>query len=582
MRTHSSKLIQSLSILVLAAAIFAAGNNAIAQQVPEAPLKKYGISQAIPDRYIVVFKDGVKNPKAETENMMRGLRGEVHFIYSTAIKGFAATLPGESLEALRRNPNVEYIEVDATVSINATQSGATWGLDRIDQRDLPLNSSYVYNATGTGVYAFILDTGILASHREFSGRVSLGATAIHDGRGSTDCNGHGTHVAGTVGGNSYGVAKSVTLVPVRVLGCDGSGSWSGVIAGIDWVARQTSMRPAVANMSLGGGANSSIDTAVANAVSMGVTMVVAAGNDNRDACSFSPAREPSAITVGATTSSDARASYSNRGSCLDVFAPGSSITSAWYTGDLATVTISGTSMASPHVAGAATLILEANPSLTPAQVTKAILDASTAGKVTSAGTGSPNRLLFSNFGGGTTAANAPPTASFTSSCTDLSCSFNASASSDDVGITSYAWTFSDGSLGSSVTISHEFGEAGTYNVNLTVTDNNGATGTQSQSVTVSSPQVVTKPEAPSSLTLTVVSKNRIDLRWSDNSINETGFKIERSTDGSQWSPLATTLANVKSYSSTGLKSRTRYYYRIRATNSGGDSAYSNTESAVTK
>lgn len=327
--------------------------------------------------------------------------------YTSAIKGFAAQLPDAAVTALRNNPNAEYVEQDQTVSLNqtsgiTTQSTATWGLDRIDQRGLPLSGAYRYENNGSNVYAFVIDTGVLASHQDFSTSTGLdtrvkplsGFSAFTDAYGTSDCNGHGTHVAGTMGGNTYGVAKGVTLIPVRVLDCSGSGSWSGVIAGVDLVAG-SSLRPAVANMSRGGGSSTSVNNAVANAVTKGVTMVVAAGNDNRDACGYSPASTPSAITVGATSSTDARASYSNFGSCVDIFAPGSSIKSAWYTSNDATNTISGTSMATPHVVGAAALLLSASPSSTPAQITAALINQATYYKVTSAGTGSPNRLLFS-------------------------------------------------------------------------------------------------------------------------------------------------------------------------------------------
>jgi subtilisin family serine protease len=402
-------------------------------------------------------------------------------------------MPKAAVDALRRHPLVDYIEQDATVTLNSTQTNATWGIDRIDQRDRPLNGTYTYGLTGSGVRAYIIDTGILGSHQDFGGRVQeTGFTAINDGQGSTDCNGHGTHVAGTVGGTVYGVAKNVELVAVRVLSCSGSGSTSGVIAGVDWVAGQ-SYRPAVANMSLGGGASSTLDTAVRKAHNAGVTMVVAAGNSNANACNYSPAREPTAITVGATTSSDARASYSNFGSCLDLFAPGSSITAAWHTSNTATNTISGTSMASPHVAGVAALLLQSSPSASPTQVASAIASSASTGKVSSAGSRSPNLLLFSdpNAGGNgeEPAPNTAPTASFTFSCADLSCNFNGSGSSDpDGSISSYAWNFGDGTAGSGATISHTYGTADTYTVTLTVTDNGGATDTSSQSVTVTAPQ----------------------------------------------------------------------------------------------
>jgi subtilisin family serine protease len=244
---------------------------------------------------------------------------------------------------------------------------------------------------------YIVDTGIRFSHNDFGGRAVTGYDAV-DGGSADDCNGHGTHVAGTVGGSTYGVAKGVTLVGVRVLNCSGSGTNSGVIAGVNWVAsdHQTGA-PAVANMSLGGSVSSALDTAVNNAINDGVTFAVAAGNSNRNACNYSPARVAAAITVGATTSTDARASYSNYGSCLDLFAPGSSITSAWYTSNTATNTISGTSMATPHVAGVAALYLKGNPGASPATVRDAIVNNATTGKVTKPGTSSPNRLLFTDY-----------------------------------------------------------------------------------------------------------------------------------------------------------------------------------------
>ena len=363
-------------------------------------------SKSIPGQYIVVFRSQVQDAPGLGRQLASQAGGQFLHGYSHTIKGFSLRLPAQAasraIEALRRNPNVAYVEADATVSMNeaaitppAAQNSATWGLDRIDQVDRPLSSQYLYQYQGNGIYAFVLDTGILANHQDFGGRVHPGTSFINDGLGSSDCNGHGTHVAGTVGGNQWGVAKGVTLVPVRVLDCAGSGSWSGVIAGIDWVAGQTGMRPAIANLSLGGGKSSTVNAAVAAAVDKGVTMVVAAGNSNANACNYSPASEPKALTVGAITSADARASYSNYGSCLDIFAPGSSITSAWYTSSSATATISGTSMAAPHVAGVGALALAANPQSTPDMVSRFLIDNASLNKVSSAGTDSPNRLAFS-------------------------------------------------------------------------------------------------------------------------------------------------------------------------------------------
>jgi PKD repeat protein len=447
----------------------------------------------IENRYIVVFEDwAVKSAEGESrvdaavEEFGIVYGGKIDRVFRHAVSGYSVEMSEKQVELMSRDPRVKYIEEDGIMYASATQTNATWGLDRIDQRDLPLNGSYTYNADGSGVRAYIIDTGIRASHNDFGGRVTSGYTAISDGNGTDDCNGHGTHVAGTTGGSVYGVAKNVTLVPVRVLNCQGSGTTSGVIAGVDWVTANH-VKPAVANMSLGGSASSTLDTAVNNSINAGVIYAVAAGNSTADACNYSPARVANAITVGATTSSDARASYSNFGNCLDIFAPGSSITSAWYTSNTATNTISGTSMASPHVAGVAALLLQGSPSASPSSIANSILSNATANKVTSAGTGSPNLLLYMAFIGGG-GGNQSPTASFTFSCTDLTCSFNGSASSDpDGSISSYSWNFGDGTTGSGATTSKTYASGGTRTVTLTVTDNGGATGSQSQSVTTTAP-----------------------------------------------------------------------------------------------
>ncbi len=361
----------------------------------------------IEGQYIVVFNPD-RLPAAAGAGREKGLAiaaqnaavdlasrhgGDVERVYGHALQGFSVRASEQTVARMLKDPRVAFIEEDAKVSVSATQSGATWGLDRSDQRALPLNGSYVYDYTGSGVRAYIIDTGILASHQDFGGRVLSGYTAINDGRGSNDCNGHGTHVAGTVAGATWGIAKSARPVPVRVLDCAGSGSNSGVIAGIDWV-RYNHVKPAVANMSLGGGASSAVDTAVNNLNAAGVTVVVAAGNDNSNACNYSPARASGAYTVGSTSSNDYRSSFSNYGSCLDIFAPGSSIRSAWHTSTTATNTISGTSMASPHVAGAAALYLQRYPSSSPSTVKSWLTNNATTGRVYSIGTGSPNRLLY--------------------------------------------------------------------------------------------------------------------------------------------------------------------------------------------
>lgn len=366
-------------------------------QVADPPATyKSSAPKRIPGRYIVVFKDHVMDTDSEADKVIRGRGGVRHLTFSHGLKGFVATLSDAALAGVRNEPNVDYVEQDQVATINATENlpPGGWGLDRIDQVDRPLDSLYQYSSTGKGVNAFIIDTGIRASHQDFAGRVLPGYSAIADANGTNDCNGHGTHVAGTVGGTTWGVAKGVKLIPVRVLDCSGSGAYSGVIAGIDWVANSP-LRPAVANLSLGGGASAALDAAIAGAVSKGVNVVVAAGNNNADACNYSPSRAPSAITVGATTSSDTRASYSNYGSCLDIFAPGSSILSAWNTSDVATNTISGTSMASPHVAGVVALVLEAKPTASPSAVTSFLTTSASLNKLSSIGTNSPNRLVYS-------------------------------------------------------------------------------------------------------------------------------------------------------------------------------------------
>lgn len=353
--------------------------------------------KAITGQYIVVLKNDA-DPDVESTRLSRDFGGDRAggFTYLRAIKGFSVRMNETQAERMAEDPRVEFVEEDSEVTAVATQTGATWGLDRIDQRDLPLNGTYTYNATGTGVTAYIIDSGIRATHNEFAGRVISGFTSITDGNETNDCYGHGTHVSGTVGGSTYGVAKNVTLVPVRVLNCSGTGTVSGVIAGIDWVTSDHAAgAPAVANMSLVSGASSVLDTAVASSVNDGVTYAIAAGNSNANACNFSPARVASAITVGSTTSADVRSSFSNFGRCVDIFGPGSSITSSWSLSDTAINTISGTSMATPHVAGVAALFLETNPGASPATVTAALLNSATPNHLSNAGTGSPNLLLHS-------------------------------------------------------------------------------------------------------------------------------------------------------------------------------------------
>lgn len=351
----------------------------------------------IKNQYIVILNKDAGPSKDFAQNIAKQHAGKVLQSYDTVLKGFAIYLPDTAgaafIEAMKKNPHVLSVESDTIVNIDATtQSNPDWGLDRIDQKALPLNSTYSYLQTGSGTTAYIVDTGILSSHQEFSGRVLSGYTAISDGNGTTDCNGHGTHVAGTVGGTIYGVAKNVNLVPIRILGCDGSGASSNVIAGLDWILKN-GKKPAVVNISLGGATSSSLDSAVENLYNNGYVMVVAAGNSNTDACTSSPARVSKAITVAATDNTDTRASYSNYGSCVDIFAPGSQINSSWIGSNTATKILNGTSMATPHVAGVVAEMLQSTPTASPQTISTNLLNQASSNVVKNP-SGSPNRLLY--------------------------------------------------------------------------------------------------------------------------------------------------------------------------------------------
>jgi subtilisin family serine protease len=394
----------SAAVLTLSALSLAAGPASAA----EGRIRETGTASVVKDSYIVVLKSGAGVPA--TARSLRGTYGgKVGYTYEHALSGFEISVGEAAARRMAADPRVSYVQRNGVFRVTTTQSNPPWGLDRIDQRALPLSSSYTYDTTASNVHAYIIDTGIRFSHQQFGGRAVSGRDTVDNDNNASDCAGHGTHVAGTVGGSTYGVAKGVQLVAVRVLNCSGSGSTAGVVAGIDWVTANA-IKPAVANMSLGGGADSTLDAAVNRSIASGITYAVASGNDNANACNGSPARVPAAITVNAVTSTNARAGFSDYGSCTDIFAPGNQILSSWYTSDTATNTISGTSMATPHVTGAAALVLAVNPGYTPAQVAAALVADATAGVVTNPGSGSPNLLLYTAPGRTTPTPTMTPTA----------------------------------------------------------------------------------------------------------------------------------------------------------------------------
>lgn len=373
--------------------------------------------------YIVTVDDGLGDVAQVATSLLADLgAGEIVRTYEHAIDGFAIELPAALAPVLGALPGVVSIEADRVFTVSDTQSGAPYGLDRIDQRNLPLSGTYEYTADGSGVTAYVIDTGIRATHADFGGRVAPGVNTVDASPSTQDCNGHGTHVAGTVGGSTHGVAKNVSLVAVRVFGCSGSTTTAAIIDGVDWVVGHHDGGPAVANMSLGGGSSAALDQAVQAMIADGVTTAVASGNESTNGCGGSPAGVPAAITVGATDSNDARASFSNFGTCVDVHAPGVGIVSASNGSNTGTATLSGTSMASPHVAGAAALYLDDNPGASPAAVHAAVVDRSTPGVISGIKTscsffdnllgscmaGTPNRLLYTGTGGSTPPPPPPP------------------------------------------------------------------------------------------------------------------------------------------------------------------------------
>jgi subtilisin family serine protease len=463
--------------------------------------------RVIPDAYIVVFDQSVADVHGRAAALAQATGARVSYEYTRALKGFAARMSAQAAAVLATQPGVAFVEQDQLATALDTLKNATWGLDRIDQSSLPLNGTYITGVNGAGVNVYIIDTGIRRTHSQFGGRVVPAFTSIDDAYGADGCNLHGTHVAGTVGGATVGVANGVTLYSVRVLDCGGSGSYAGVIAGVDWVTANRKL-PAVANMSLGGGLSTALNTAVENSISAGVTYSVAAGNSAANACNYSPSSTGPALTIGASSNTDYQASFSNWGSCLDLYAPGVSIYSAINTDDYAMGSLSGTSMATPHVAGAAALYLQQNPTASPAQVGQALAASATSGILKGLSTGSPNLLVRVNASASTTPPpsspapapnpdpapapiNQAPQAGFIYSCPANKnvCTFDASMSRDDVAVVRYSWTFGDGTPASSLstaTVGHTYTAKGDYVVTLTVYDAAGLAGSAQRTISVRS------------------------------------------------------------------------------------------------
>jgi len=393
----------SAGLLVAVTALVTASLAGPATAAPTGNILGANSATAVANSYIVVLKDtsGLRSEgvPAAARRLAERNGGSIQFVYETALRGFATTMSDSNVRRLAADASVDYVQQNQTLTATATQPNPpSWGLDRIDQRNLPLNNSYTYPSTASAVHAYVIDTGVRFTHSTFGGRATSGIDTIDNDMDANDCHGHGTHVAGTIGGTEYGVAKGVQIVGVRVLNCAGSGTTAQVVGGIDWVTANA-IKPAVANMSLGGGPDPALDNATTNSIASGITYAVAAGNGNifgvgQPACNYSPARVPTAVTVGATDITDLRASFSNYGTCVDIFAPGVNITSAWNGSDNDTETISGTSMAAPHVAGAAAMGLAFRPNFTPQQIRDGLVNRATNGVVINPGAGSPNKLLY--------------------------------------------------------------------------------------------------------------------------------------------------------------------------------------------
>ena len=550
--------------------------------------------------YIVVMRSSDDLDEEEAEISRSGGRTEKRF--SRAINALSVKVKHSEAGRIRNNPKVLFVELDQPMYALDTQSPSpSWGLDRIDQRTLPLNSTFTASAKGAGVNAYIVDTGISSTHVDFTGRMSAGFSSIIDGNGTNDCNGHGTHVAGTTAGSTYGIAKSATLIPVRVLDCIGSGTTSGVIAGLDWiVGHHTAGTPAVANMSLGGGASAALDAAVQNVINDGVVMAVAAGNDGLNACNYSPARAVNAITVGSTTTADAKSTFSNTGTCVDIFAPGSSITSAWIGNTTAISTISGTSMAAPHVAGVAAVLIGRFPTSTPAQIATMLRTSATPNVVTSAGTGSPNYLLYLDPVGGPIVAPPPPTPvapsaptgiTITTGSAQISVRFTAGSAGTSP-ITSYKYSVNGGTnwatrqtgTTASPLVITGLTNGNTYLVSIRAVSVVGD-GVASTSVSTTIPVASTAPTAPAIGLASANAGRTATVRWTlgaNGGSAITSHVVTAYLNGSGTAARSVTVngATAVTATVTGLTNGGSYTFKVLARNAIGSSALSASSNAV--
>ena len=555
-------------------------------------LNKSSNARYVPDEYIVVLNDNVTDVDLEADIIGKNAGSKAKKVFKKAMKGFSIKLSADGLAITKKNPKVKYIEQDQIATNSAIQDGAAWGLDRIDQQSLPLNNSYSYNTNGSTVDAYIFDTGIRLDHEEFGGRAIFGFDAYPNGTTVMDGNGHGTHVAGTIGGKTYGVAKGINLIAVRVLDDNGSGYYSDIIAGLDWATQHHTTKPAVGNLSLGGGASFALDEAVRRAIADGIIICVAAGNSNADAITSSPARVSEAITVGATTSADGRAAYSNYGTVVDVFAPGSLIISAWKSAPNGYNTISGTSMATPHVAGIAALYMEASKIYGPIDVQAGIKANASTNLLSGIPEGTPNVLVINNF------TQIPTPVKILPSVPTLSSPINA-ASAQQLNVT-LNWNQSSNATSYNLEVSTTSGFSTIANTLNTITANtttltgllpgttyywrvkaNNADGSSDWSASWSFTTDIAMPTL--SLPTNGLSNATIapTLNWSAIS-NASSYDVEVSTDGT-FSKLIAAKSTITTNTTnlTGLTAGTTYYWRVKANGTSISSNWSATWSFTT-